>query len=99
MTAVSCVTDGHEHVPAVAVLVYYGQGAILGEPLCQDRAACRAPDCCRLGDVYDAEQREAYCQGHAEQFQAGEAPHCPDMVELGSARHTELLAGPDTRTA
>lgn len=36
---------------------------------------------------------------HAEQFPAGEAPHGPDIVELGSARHNELQADPDTRTA
>jgi hypothetical protein len=98
MTAFSCVTDGHEQVPAVAVLVYYGQGATVGEPLCRDCAACRAPGCGELGDVYDADYREAYCQRHAEQFPAEEAPHGPDIVELGSARHTELLADPDTRT-
>ncbi|SCL25816.1 hypothetical protein GA0070624_3183 [Micromonospora rhizosphaerae] len=97
--AASCVTDGHEQVPAVAVLVYYGQCAIVGEPLCQDFTACRASDCGQLGDVYDADQRAAYCQRPAEQFQAGEAPHGPDIVEPGSARHPELLADPDTRTA
>lgn len=99
MTAVSCVIDGHEQVPAVAVLVYYGQGAILGEPLCRDCASCRACGGGRLGDVNDADSREPYCQQHAEQFPAGEAPHGPDIVELGSARHADVLADPYTRTA
>nr|WP_030500975.1 hypothetical protein [Micromonospora purpureochromogenes] len=94
MTAGCCFTDGHDQVPAVAVLVYCGQGAILGEPLCRDCATCRVPGCGRLGDVYGADYREACCQRHAEQFPAGEAPRGPDIVELGSARHTELLADP-----
>ncbi|MEU1811056.1 hypothetical protein [Micromonospora aurantiaca (nom. illeg.)] len=99
MTGRCCTTDGHEQTPAVAVLVYYGQGAILGEPLCRDYVACRASGCDRIGAVYDGDYREPYCQRHAEQFPAGEAPSGPDIVELGSARHAELLADPDTRTA
>ncbi|MET7396304.1 hypothetical protein ABZS66_22765 [Dactylosporangium sp. NPDC005572] len=83
----------------MAVLGYYGQGAILGEPLCINCAACRVPGCGRPGDVYDADEREPYCQRHAEQFPPGEAPHGPDIVELGSARRAELLADPDTFTA
>jgi hypothetical protein len=93
-----CITDGHEQIPAVAVLVYCAQGAVLGELLCRHCCVCKVPGCGRLGDVYDSGYREPYCQRHADQFPVDEAPHGPDIVELGSARHTELLTHPDTRT-
>ncbi|GAA4259939.1 hypothetical protein [Dactylosporangium darangshiense] len=64
-----------------------------------DRASAM---CLIAGLVYQGGVRGCdrcgHCQRHAEQFPAGEAPHGPDIVELGSARHAELLADPDNRT-
>lgn len=92
-----CSREGHEQISAAVVLVHHGQGAILGDLLCWTCAACRSPGCENLGTVLDAEYDEPWCEQHAAAFGPEETPHGPDIVVLGSSRHTSLLAEREDR--
>lgn len=93
-----CNREDHEQVSAAAVLVYYGQGAFLGDLLCRTCATCSSPGCTELGTVLDSEYDEPWCERHAAAFGPEESPHGPDIVALGSPRHAALLAELEGRT-
>jgi hypothetical protein len=92
----TCATEGHDARPAVAILVYIGQGEALGDYLCRECATCSEPDCELLGEILDAEYEEPWCRRHADQFGPGEAVSGPDIVPIGSERHRTLDTGDDT---
>lgn len=87
-----CATDGHEHTPAVAVLVYLGQSEHLDAGLCRECATCTSGGCGALGDVQDAEYEEPWCTRHAEQFGPDERVSGPDIVPVDSERFRGLAA-------
>jgi hypothetical protein len=87
----TCARDGHEDRPAIAVLVYVGQGDHLGAAICRVCAICKAPGCGQLGDVMDAEYGEPWCQRHADQFGPDERVTGPDIVPVTSKRARLLL--------
>lgn len=87
-----CATGGHEHTPAVAVLVHLGQSEHLDTGLCRECATCTSGGCGALGDVQDAEYDEPWCTRHAEQFGPDERVSGPDIVPVDSERFRGLAA-------
>lgn len=92
----TCATDGHEHRPAIAVLVYSGQlvniahGEWLGVCLCRECVTCSG-DCDALGDVIEAVSWAPWCQHHADAW-GPERVTGPDLVPLDSDRYRALIA-------
>ncbi len=87
----TCDREGHEDRPAVARLVYWGQGATLGEHLCREDATC-VGGCGDVGAIVDAEYEEPWCQPHANQFPGEETVSGPEIVLVDSDRYREVVA-------
>lgn len=81
--------------PAAVVLLYTGQGHVLGAVLCEGCAQCTDTLCTELGTIMDADYEEPWCSRHAAQFSGEETVHGPDIVPIGSPRHLEAMAEQD----
>lgn len=87
----------HDDTPAIAVLLYVGQGYTLGPVLCDGCVQCTDTLCTDLGSIMDADYDEPWCARHAAQFSGEETVHGPAIVPIGSPRHLEALAEQDGR--